>query len=188
MDREVEDLCKSCISCACVTAQHNTDPIVSTMTGRQMRSKLPEIARNDADGRRADPFEGMHDRDAVTKMKQKEYTDCRRQAREIELGVGDTVLIPSKKFNKLSPAFCPEPYTVVEKNGPDVICEGPSGEALRRHSSFFKKVENEPLSLVEEESVSEVVRSPVLEPSTRSDSDRPRRVVNPPVRLKDYVT
>ena len=53
----------------------------------------------------------------------REYADNKRHAKQSEVNVGDEVLLKAKQQDKLSPAFEPEPYKVVEKTRSQVLIE-----------------------------------------------------------------
>ena len=172
------------------------------MTGREMRNKLPCLERHGGD-------ETVQDRDAVEKLKAKEYADARRGAQQSDIQVGDKVLVPMERRDKLTPRYGPEPFQVIRKRGSDVVCEGPEGQQLRRNVSVFKRTDS--FTNVDHETAmgnerpidkedfdiggggSGGLNSPekgaaqLEPPSTPLAMSRPKRVIKAPVRFDDYV-
>ena len=105
---------------------------------RQVRGKLPVIERkivvNKHKQARANEIE---------KQKyQKEYTDMRRNAKESDIKVGDTVLVKQIRKNKLYSRFNKTPYIVIERKGTTITAENANKHRITRNVSHFKKYIN----------------------------------------------
>ena len=85
-------------------------------TGREMKTKLPELRRETVEV----PREEVRDRDWSNKLKGKAYADARRGATPKSIRIGNTVLLKAEKSNKLSTNFRPSPFKVVQKTGTEV--------------------------------------------------------------------
>ena len=75
--------------------------------------------------------------DAERKMKMKRYAD--RNSRELHIKPGDRVLLKQKKLNKLTLAYEPEPYTVLEVKGSQVTAQNHI-HPVTRHVNMLKKL------------------------------------------------
>lgn len=101
--------------------------------GRSIRTKLPEIREfvlNDGE---------LRDRDWEKKTGAKIHADLRRGAQESDLMEGDTVLMKRKKTDKLSTAFSPEHYSVIERKGNSVVVESPQRVQYKRNITEVKR-------------------------------------------------
>ncbi|XP_055543211.1 uncharacterized protein LOC129728781 [Wyeomyia smithii] len=98
-------------------------PPLELLTGRPVKDLLPSL--------RTEPYwlrdEETRDRDAMIKMKGKIYADNRRNAKESEIDVGDTVMLKSYNTQKLELNFKLEKYVVAKKSGNDVIVTNKEG-------------------------------------------------------------
>ena len=101
------------------------------MFGRKLRTKLPEFVSKQVD-------EEVRDRDKIQKSKNKEYLDKKRNAKESNLEVGDSVLI-KQSGGKMDTPFYIEPYQLVAKSGNSCTVESPEGVKYKRNSTFLKK-------------------------------------------------
>lgn len=133
---------------------HNTTPHSVTgqspaqaMFGRQLRDKLPSIQMPSIQR------DDIADKDADQKFRGKCYADAKRHAAPTTLQVGDSVLVKTRKTNKLSPTFDPTPFAVTKVTDTDVIIERGT-QQLRR-------------------SVADVKQCPVPEPSTPAPPEPP---------------
>ena len=102
------------------------------MFGRKLRTKLPEFVSKQVD-------EEVRDRDKIQKSKNKEYLDKKRNAKESNLEVGDSVLI-KQSGGKMDTPFYIEPYQLVAKSGNSCTVESPEGVKYKRNSTFLKKI------------------------------------------------
>ena len=124
------------------------------MFNREMVTKLPDISLSDAreEEREGYGLQKLLDRDAETKQLTKDYADERRHARDKDLRVGDKVLLEKKRENKLSQSYESQPYSVVDKNGDQVVIRSPQGVEYKRNVTHVKKMENqEPQALSSEQ-------------------------------------
>lgn len=164
------------------------------MTGRKMRTKLPGLRVCQPSRSEGRQDEVLRDKDALSKIKRKEYADERRGAVCSDLEVGDRVLVPvpEKSRDKLAPNFEPDPYIVVRKTGSDVTCRNSVGRQLRRNSSCFKRLQvagdgPEGGNLLPEPMLSEpggVASDSEVQPPVAS---RPKRERNLPTKFNDFV-
>lgn len=106
------------------------------MFNREIRDKLPQIDQP------LERDEEVFDLDKENKEKGKMYTDERRRAKDSDITVGDDVVLKvQKKLNKLSPNFGPEQFTVIERNGSEVLVSSKSsGKQFRRNTSAVKRI------------------------------------------------
>lgn len=105
------------------------------LTGRPVKDLLPSL-RNDSYWQRDDE---IRDNDAIRKMKGKLYADQRRRAKPSEIEVGDNVMLRNYETGKLEARFKLDKFTVVKKNGSDVIVTNEEGILYRRPVSHLKK-------------------------------------------------
>ena len=101
--------------------------------GRKLRTKLPDINLD-----YLDDIE-IRDRDSERKEKGKLYSDKRRNAKTNDLKSVDQVLVKQNRANKLSTAFNPEPFTIIEKHGNSVVIQSNEGEKYKRNVTHVKK-------------------------------------------------
>jgi hypothetical protein len=117
------------------------------LTGRKMRSGLPEAPQT------PHPHASLHSKmihnDQISKQKMKTHADVKRHTVPSDLAPGDTVLVKQPKTNKLTPPFCPKPYTIMDKKGSMVTAKRGSHRIVR-NSSYFRRIPT-PASDVEEE-------------------------------------
>ena len=90
--------------------------------GRKVRTKIPEFTL-----RSVENDQDVRDRDSEEKGKAKLYADSRRNARESDIQVGDSVLLKCDRVTKLDTPFRPEPFQVVARSGSRVKVESPQG-------------------------------------------------------------
>ena len=144
------------------------------MFNRRIKGKLPDLnmayPRNDLETR---------DRDAEQKSKMKSYADQRRNAKVSGIKVGDKVLLKQDKSDKFSTTFDPDPYTVISKNGSNVVLQSSGGAVYSRNSSHVKKY-------VPATEGHQTETSPPLTPP--EEPTRPTRDKKTPLKYNDYVT
>ena len=144
------------------------------MFNRHIKGKLPHLniayRRNDLETR---------DRDAEQKSKMKSYADQRRNAKISSIEVGDKVLLKQEKSDKFSTTFERDPYTVVSKNGSNVVLQSSSGAVCSRNSSHVKKYFP---ATEDHQTETSSPQTSIEEPT------RPARVKKVPQRYGDYVT
>lgn len=157
------------------------------MFGREMKSKLPEIRREQ---RITD--EAIRDHDWESKLRGKTYADDRRKAAKDTLDVGDKVLLRARKTDKMSTNFEDKMYKVVEREGGEVTVRDDDGREVRRNTTHFRRLNEEESmgpELIEKqndshdlESNDKVVSSPVP-----THSPRPSRTHKVPSRFDDFI-
>ena len=84
---------------------------VKLMLAYTMRFKFPQT-KYERDGH---DMIKQHDREA--KLKMKRYADASHKSKPSNIQLDDRVLLRNKRENKLTPAFDPQPYTVVGRKG-----------------------------------------------------------------------
>ncbi len=143
------------------------------MFNRQIKGKLPDLnvgsRRNDLKKR---------DRDAEQRSKMKSYADQRRNAKVSGIEVGDIVLLKQEKSDKFSTTFEPDPYTVISKNGSNVVLQSSSGTVYSRNSSHIKKY-------IPATEGNQTETSLTQEPEKQA---RPTRDKKAPLKYNGYVT
>jgi len=119
---------------------HSTTGAAPTqlMYNRTIRDKIPgieDILDQDVDSEE-------RDKDMCQKEKGKKVADAARGAKDIQLTVGDRVLIKNVIFpHKLTPTFDPTVYEVTSRDG-DVVQVTGNGKSYTRNASHLKKVES----------------------------------------------
>lgn len=76
--------------------------------GRKLQTKLPDLSPDQPSN-----TESVRDKDALQKLKGKEYIDAKRKAKGSILKEGEAVLLKQEKKNKLPCRFETEPYVVI---------------------------------------------------------------------------
>lgn len=106
------------------------------MFGRNIRDKLPNISNP------MEIDEETADRDKEKKEKERVYADAKRNAKEIEIGTGDNVLVKrSMKANKLESTFEPTIHKVINRMGSEALIEAEAtGKRYRRNVAHLKKI------------------------------------------------
>lgn len=104
--------------------------------GRNIRDKIPSIA--DLCTEHMD--EEAYEQDLLNKGKGKEREDTARGAREVDIRVGDKVLIKNVIVpNKLTTTFGEEAYEVLQRTGNELVLEN-GRRVIRRHVGHAKKI------------------------------------------------
>ena len=176
---------------------YRSTPQVSTgatpaylMFGRELKTKLPELRRQDSILNQT-----TKERDWRQKLSQKAYADEKNRASTNPVAPGDQVLLKNTKTTgKLAPNYEKEPYTVLTKEGHELMLKSKDGGIYRRDSSFvkpFNPPEEVDLPLtVNLPSEGEQVTSEELSEKpldTVIEHARPKRVTRLPNKFKDYV-
>ena len=158
---------------------------------RELGTKLPVVADTFV------PDQVIRDRDAEYKQRMKDTADDHQRAADQDVHPGDKVFLrrstPPTKGESL---FLPEPATIVDRHGDQVVVETSDG-VQRRRSIHYTKPFVEPVPARQEaESMSlpEVEQQPPTPTSSCEEGDQPAqpkrmssRVRQPPVWTKDYV-
>ena len=107
------------------------------MFGRKIRDKIPSISNN----KETFQDEETKDKDSWEKEKGREYGNKKRNAKEADLNIGDTVLVKNMiRDNKLTPTFGVKEHVIVSKNMNDVKIQDNAGKISRRSASHLKKL------------------------------------------------
>ena len=153
----------------------------SLMFGRELKTKLPKLR-----GERSVLDESSRERDWQHKLEHKEYADSKRGSTNSSLAPGDKVLLRNTKApGKLTPNFESTPYTVLTKEGHEVMMESEDGVASRRDSSFVK-----PYHPPTDGTPTADIALGNQEVETRKEETwdaRPSRTIRLPERFKDFV-
>ena len=153
----------------------------SLMFGRELKTKLPELR-----GERSVLDESSRERDWQHKLEHKEYADSKRGSTNSSLVLSDKVLLRNTKApGKLTPNFESTPYTVLTKEGNEVMVESEDGVAYRRDSSFVK-----PYHPLTDGTPTSDIALENQEVETRKEETRDARpscTVRLPERFKDFV-
>ena len=163
---------------------------------RQMRVTLPQLPQQ---AEASESHKKLRHRDAANKAKAKAYCDRRRNAKNSELQVGDTVLVRQPRKNKLSTPFDARPLEIVQRTG-SMITARRGDYRITRNVSFFKhfngiRTMNTPDAYSEDDFDIPAREAPnddpndTLRPCIRQPDDirRSGRARRPPVRFEDYV-
>ncbi|XP_048590584.1 uncharacterized protein LOC116613084 isoform X1 [Nematostella vectensis] len=177
------------------------------LMGRQLRDKLPSVKIPKDRATESEWQHKLRDRDALSKLRQKEYADARRHAEPSGIDEGDEVLLrQTRRENKLSPVFEPEAYKVLQKTGNAVVLEDSDGNRKMRNVAQMKKF-IKPQEAVAADMLPtppEIAQEHQTAPETQNQStldctaempaspgslanQRPARTRQQPVRFKDYV-
>ena len=127
--------------------QYRTTPHATTgmspaelLMERKLRDKLPRLKIPNDRATEAEWQQLLRERDALAKLRQKEYADLRRSAEHSNIVEGDEVLLRQTRENKLPPNFEPEPYKVIEKDGNAVVVADAEGNTKMRNAAHMKKL------------------------------------------------
>ena len=116
----------------CVTPHASTKCALSNvMLAYMMRFKFPQKIDEDHDEI------AYNDRGSKEKMKQ--YADASLNTKPSDLRPDDVVLLRNRRETKLTPAFDPQPYTIIGRKG-SVISAKRGERVITRNSAFFKPV------------------------------------------------
>ncbi|KAK3752963.1 hypothetical protein QZH41_005120, partial [Actinostola sp. cb2023] len=104
--------------------------------GREIRTKVPQLPSKET----PEALRAALQFDKERKQHMKEYADKKRGLTPSTIQEGDQVLLKLERDNKLTPAFDPDPYTVIERKGASVVLQREEGYTLMRNVSAVKKV------------------------------------------------
>ncbi|KAK3731996.1 hypothetical protein QZH41_005497 [Actinostola sp. cb2023] len=104
--------------------------------GREIRTKVPQLPSKET----SEVLRAALQFDKERKQHMKEYADKKRGLTPSTIQEGDQVLLKLERDNKLTPAFDPDPYTVIERKGASVVLQREEGYTLMRNVSAVKKV------------------------------------------------
>ena len=150
----------------------------------------------------------MKEREALRKLRSKEYADRTRRAENNDTEQGDLILLENKFWkDKLATNFEEKPYKVIERNGNAVVIENDeNGRKMRNTNQMKKFVQNEDLHANEDmeqnaedeklpseeiESSEPIGKQPETKPPdtkmTPRVKERPSRDRRPPSKFNDYI-
>ena len=118
------------------TTPHSTTKVApcELLFNRQVRGKLPILKRKNI----VNKHKIARENEEKTQKYQKNYIDKRRNAKESDISVGDTVLVKQQYKNKFSSRFDKTPYTVILRKGTMITAENDT-RRITRNVSHFKK-------------------------------------------------
>ena len=102
------------------------------MFGRKLKTKLPKFKVNK-------PNKTLIAQDRKMKLKNKQYSDQKRNAKPRNIRIGDTVLIKRQQYGKMQTPFHEKPGIIVKING-SMITIDQDGKIITRDISHFKNV------------------------------------------------
>lgn len=170
------------------------------MFGRDPRTKLPQVDREDASDRK------VRLQDAAAKRRMKAHADMRFSNDPEPLKPSDRVLVRQEYRNKFSTPYSPDPAVVTEIKGTMVTVRRKDGSSLTRNRQFFRKLKTvshsstvdlgpstdwDPVTVEDPPVQQQAPPTPPTVPDppdnppqcAPADSIRPRRNVRPPQRL-----
>ncbi len=164
------------------TTPHSTTKVApcELLFNRSVKGKFPSLTKN----RVLNKHKEARDNETKSQNYQKEYADKRRNAKESEIKVGDTVLVKQQKQNKLTTRFSKTPYVVVSRTGTKVTAEN-ANHRITRNVSHFKRInasfDNNRKETVESDDDSEFEHENV---NMDEGGDRENRNIQRPVRVR----
>ena len=105
----------------------------TALFGRNVKIKLPALSKSKNDDQL------MLSADMKSKEKTKAYANSRNHAKSCTYAIGETVVVKQPRWNKLTPAYKPQPYRITRKKGPRITASR-RDHTIVRNSSFFKKI------------------------------------------------
>ena len=109
--------------------------------GRTLRNKLPRLTIPEDRATEAEWQQRLRERDALNKLRQKEYADKKRSAEHSIIEQGDDVLLKQTRENKLDTNFEPMSYKVIQKEGNSILLENHEGVRKMRNIARVKKTD-----------------------------------------------
>lgn len=110
---------------------------------RPIRTNLPDKLENVP---QAPETEEAKERDRTSKMKNANYANTSKRAKDKNIQVGDCVLIENLRTSKMTPTYDPEPWRVIDKQGTMLTLQSSRGQIKTRSTSQVKKTSREPES------------------------------------------
>ena len=177
------------------------------LMGRELKSKIPQLKPSHTVSVQ-DWQVLMKEREALRKLKSKEYADRTRRAENTDIEQGDLILLENKfRKDKLATNFEEKRYKVIERNGNAVVIENyENGRKMRNTNQLKKFVQNEDLHANENmeqnaedeklpskeiESIEQIGEQPETKPPDTKMipqvKERPMRDRRPPSKFNDYI-
>ena len=122
------------------TAPHSTTGVSLSelLFNRTVKGKLPIIHKPNVLNKHKQACEN----DALRQQYNKQYADNRRNAKQSDIKVGDSV-IRQQRSNILSTNFSSMPYTIITKHNPTVTARNNNGRTITINVSHFKRISNQ---------------------------------------------
>ncbi|XP_062591053.1 uncharacterized protein K02A2.6-like [Saccostrea cucullata] len=147
--------------------------------GRKIRTKMDVDVLNENKGGKYEIHTEMKENDIKAKSKMKQHADHYSSAKEIDLEVGDNVLVKQPKSNKLSTPYEPKPLEILKTKG-TMVTAGNDEKTITRNASHFKKLDDK----ADQDQELEVDEIPVkTDNSTCELPSRPKREIRAPKTL-----
>lgn len=84
--------------------------------------------------------EDIKERDALSKLESKRYTDLRRGAKPSDLTVGDKVVLAAQKRFKSDPTYGSEKFTILARDGAKIVVRSDRGVLYSRNVEDAKRI------------------------------------------------
>ena len=111
-------------------------PPPELLFNRTVKGKLPILHKRNV----VNKHKQARDNDAMKQQYNKQYADNRRNAKQSDIKVGDSVLVRQKRNNKLSTNFSSVPYTVITKQNSTITARNNNRCTITRNVSHFKRI------------------------------------------------
>jgi transposase InsO family protein len=125
------------------------------MFGRKLRDQIPFVGSAEVYGDENEYLE-MKERNDRIRYRAKEVEDRKRNAKEMEIDVGDTVLISREKKKKTESRLLPAEATVESVRGGDMTLRFAGGQTLDRNVTKVRKVIPSTETLAEDEKMKQI--------------------------------
>ena len=106
---------------------------------RKLRDKLPRVEFSGEQVTEGYWQQQLRERDARSKLRQKEYSDRTRGANYSNIRSGDKVLLKQTRDSKLSPNFESDSCVVAHKDGNAVVLQDAKRNCKMRNIAHMKK-------------------------------------------------
>ncbi|XP_061176121.1 uncharacterized protein K02A2.6-like [Saccostrea echinata] len=148
---------------------------------RKIRTKMEVDILKENKGGKCEIHNELKENDIKAKLKMKQHADHYSRVKEIDLEVGDNVLVKQPKTSKLSTPYEPNPLEILKTKG-TMVTAGNGEKTITRNASHFKKIESNKADQDEEPEID--IEIPTKADNTASDiPSRPKRVIRTPKRL-----
>ena len=155
--------------------------------GRTLRDKLPKLTIPEDRATEAEWQQLLRERDALNKLRQKEYADTRRSAEHSIIEEGDEILLKQTRENKLDTNFEPAPYKVIQKDGNALLLENKEGVRKMRNVAHVKKLVKQSTDSDPAETMAPINSTLPVSTSQTPAEPRPVREKTVPSRYEDYI-
>ena len=171
------------------TTPHSTTGLspAKLLMGRTLRDKLPKLTIPEDRATEAEWQQLLRERDALNKLRQKEYADTRRSAEHSIIEEGDEILLKQTRENKLDTNFEPAPYKVIQKDGNALLLENKEGVRKMRNVAHVKKLVKQSTDSDPAETMAPINSTLPVSTSQTPAEPRPVREKTVPSRYEDYI-